>query len=80
MAVSDARKRANAKWNKANYEQILIYVQKGEKDKIRAHTETYDESLNAFINRAIYETIERDVQIEKRAGMKKRLLEIKEEE
>ena len=33
---------------------------KGQKDTVKAHAEAQDESLNAFINRAINEAMERD--------------------
>lgn len=42
------------------YDRINLTVPKGEKDKIRAHAESRGESVNAFIARAINETIERD--------------------
>ena len=62
MAIkSDAQRRAVAKYNSNNYEQIQIRVPKGEKDKIKAHAEKLDGgSVNAFINRAIEEQIRRD--------------------
>ena len=41
-------------------DEIKIRLQKGEKDKIRAHAESRGESVNAFITRAIAETIKRD--------------------
>ena len=44
----------------ANYDRINLTVQKGQKDTIKAHAEAQGESLNAFINRAITETMERD--------------------
>lgn len=48
------------KYNEKAYDKIYITVPKGEKDKIQAHAELCNESTNAFINRAIKETIERD--------------------
>ena len=61
MAIrSEAQKKAVAKYNSANYEQILVRVNKGEKEVFSAHAEAQGESLNAFINRAINETMERD--------------------
>lgn len=64
MALSEARKKANKKWNDANmkerYDRIQLVVPKGEKDSIKLHAEQQGESLNAFINRAILETIARD--------------------
>lgn len=64
MALSEARKRANKKWNDENqkklYDRIQLVVPKGEKDKIKAHAEQQGESVNGFVNRAIKETMERD--------------------
>ena len=61
MAIkSEAQKKAVAKYNAANYERIELRVDKGRKEVIRAHAEAQGESLNAFINRAIDEAMERD--------------------
>lgn len=58
MAIkSDAQRRAVAKYNANNYEQIQIRVQKGEKDKIKAYAESKGESVNGFIYRAIQEAM-----------------------
>ena len=58
--VSEAQRRAVAKYNAANYDRVELRLDKGRKDTVKAHAETQGESLNAFINRAINETIERD--------------------
>lgn len=59
MAIkSDAQRKAVAKYNAENYEQIQIRVPKGEKDKIKAYAESKGESLNGFICRAIQEAME----------------------
>lgn len=61
MAIrSDAQKKAVAKYNAKNYEQILLRVKVGVTEEIKAHAETHKESMNGFINRAIAETMERD--------------------
>ena len=64
MALSEARKKANKKWNDKNmsvkYDHIHLTTPKGKKDAISAHAAERGESVNAFINRAIDETIERD--------------------
>ena len=60
MAISDSQKRAVAKYNAANYDRIELRVEKGKKDIIKAHAEKRGESVNAFINRAIDEAMERD--------------------
>ena len=48
------------KWQQENKERINLVVNKGQKKTIKAHAEVRGESLNAFINRAIAETMERD--------------------
>ena len=60
MPVSESRKRANEKYNAANYQQIQVRVTRGQKEIIKAHAAEHGESLNGFINRAIVETVERD--------------------
>lgn len=58
--VSEAQRRAVAKYNAANYDRVELRLDKGRKEAVKAHAETQGESLNAFINRAILETMERD--------------------
>lgn len=48
------------KWQQENKERINLVVNKGQKETIKAHAEAQGESLTAFINRAITETMERD--------------------
>ena len=61
MAIrSDAQKKAVAKYNSKNYEQILIRVKKGMSDEIKAYAEAHGESINGFINRAIDEAMHRE--------------------
>jgi uncharacterized protein (DUF1778 family) len=60
MAISEAQKRATAKYMKNNYDRIELKVPKGRKGVIQAHAAVCGESLNGFVNRAIGETMERD--------------------
>lgn len=58
--MGTARTKANNKWNAKAYDRINLTMPKGKKDLIQAHAESKGESTNAFINRAIDETIKRD--------------------
>lgn len=53
-----------AKWQNdyisRTYDRVNLTIPKGQKETIKAHAEAQSESLNAFINRAIAETMERD--------------------
>ncbi len=60
MALTAARKKANAKYEAKAYDKTLIRLPKGRLDEIRAHIEPTGESLNGFIGRAIAEAMERD--------------------
>ena len=55
-----ASTRAKNKYNAANYDSLRIVTPKGKKDLIRAHADQCGESINAFVNRAIDEAMERD--------------------
>ena len=43
-----------------NYDRVNLIVPKGKKELVKNHAEAQGESTNAFINRAIDETIARD--------------------
>lgn len=47
---------------KRKYDRLYILVEKGEKDRLKAHAESHGESLNEFIKRAISEQICRDTE------------------
>lgn len=60
MAISKSQQKAVHKYVKANYDRMELTVPKGRKAEIKAHADTQGESVNAFISRAIDETMERD--------------------
>jgi len=63
MPKSEAKARADAKFNKKTYERIGFDVRRDAEmngDFIRAHASSMGESINGFIKRAVAETIERD--------------------
>lgn len=60
MATTKASQKAVNKYMKENYDRINLTMPKGKKEIVQAHAESKGESVNAFINRAIDEAIERD--------------------
>lgn len=60
MKSTEAQKRASQKWNADKVDRLTIRVKKGMRDTLQAHAEGQGESVNAFVNRAIAETMERD--------------------
>ena len=50
----------NNSFNAQAYDRINLMVKKGKKDQIKDHAEQRGEKVNAFINRAIDETMARD--------------------
>ena len=57
--VSAAQRRATDKYLE-KFDEMRVRVPAGQKAVTKAHAEAQGESLNAFINRAITETMERD--------------------
>ena len=49
MAVSEAKNRANKKWDAKNLDRIQLVVRAGEREQIRAAAEAAGESLNKYI-------------------------------
>lgn len=60
VAVSKAQQKAVTKYVKNKYDRFGLTMPKGDLDVIKAHAEARGESVNAFIGRAISETIDRD--------------------
>ena len=72
--MTEARKKANAKFNAQAYDRIQLVVPKGQKEEIKAHADHYQPevgeigkpgytpkgSINGFITRAINEAMDRD--------------------
>lgn len=54
-AYTEARRRANEKWNAKAYEEIKIRVGKGQKEAIQEYANANGESVNGYINRLIRE-------------------------
>lgn len=61
MPISKAQQKAVTKYVKEKYDRFSVTMPKGQKEELMSHAATMgDGSLNAFINRAIKETIQRD--------------------
>ena len=63
MSYDEVSKRVTNKYRK-KYDLIQIRTSLGERDKIAEHAAIRRESINAFINRAIKETMDRDNMVE----------------
>ena len=42
------------------YDRVNLTMPKGKKEVVQSHAQTHNESVNAFINRAIDEAMQRD--------------------
>lgn len=60
MSPTDAQRRARDKWLAEKVETINLRVPKGSKAVIQKHAAQCGESVNAFIYRAVNETIARE--------------------
>lgn len=62
--ISDARKRANKKWNDANmsklYDRVNFIMPKGMKEKIQTAASKTGESVSAYILRAVTAQMEKE--------------------
>ena len=63
MPLTEAQKRAKAKYNAKTYERLGIDVKKGERDKLRQYAERQETSLNNFVCSCISYCIENKVDI-----------------
>lgn len=55
--MGTARTRASNKYTAKTYDRIALQVKKGRRDELKAIAESYGESLNTFINKAIEQRI-----------------------
>lgn len=62
---TESQKKASKKYIES-LDELKIRVPKGQKTIIKAHADKFDDgSVNAFVNRSIVETMERDKALEK---------------
>ena len=64
MAISEARKRANKKWNDENmrikYDRIQLVVAKGQKEVLQSIAKEQGASLNGYTKQALKAKIKAD--------------------
>ena len=53
MAISEARHRANEKYNAKAYDEIKVRVKKGKKEVIQNYAKDRGETVNNLINRLL---------------------------
>ena len=58
--ISEARKRANAKYNAKAYTKLMVRIRKEDEEEIRAAIEASGESVNGYILKAIRQRMERE--------------------
>lgn len=62
MPISEAKHKANERYNAKAYDEIKVRVSKGRKEKIKAYADSKGISVNNFINDAIDTAMERGQQ------------------
>lgn len=60
MSLSDKKKASNRRYLKETFDHISFRVPKGHRKVIQVHAEKMGESVNAFITRAVRETMKCD--------------------
>lgn len=60
MSISEAQKRAVAKYNAKNYDEIKIRLSKGKKAVIQAIADEQGKSVNGYIKAAVEAKIKMD--------------------
>lgn len=53
MPMSEARKKANEKYNAKAYDQVKIIMKKGQREQVKTYAESRGMSLNGYINKLI---------------------------
>lgn len=61
MTISDAQKKATQKYKAKAYDEIKLYVPKGQRETINQKAISLGMSKNEFINQAINYALENDI-------------------
>lgn len=57
--ITKAQQKATTKYMQKVYDTTVIRFHKGQRDKIKAYAEKNGESLNGYINRLIFEDMQK---------------------
>ena len=60
MPASQAKIKANAKYDAKAYDKFLVRVSKGRKEAIQARADAVGQSLNGYVVQAVEERIEHE--------------------
>ena len=60
MPISEARKKANRKWNDENLSRLSVSMRKAKKEEIVQAAAAAGQSINARIGQAIEERLQRE--------------------
>ncbi len=60
MPYNEASYKATQKYRAMKIKRVPLDMQISDYDKVKAHAEAHNETVNGFIKRAIGETMERD--------------------
>lgn len=61
LSISEAQKRAVAKYNAKNYDELKIRIEKGKKAVIQAIANEQGKSVNGYIKEAVEGKIKADI-------------------
>ena len=63
MPLSESRKRANRKYDAKAYQQLMIRVKKGEREKLLDYANEHNISLNSFATSCMSHCIENNIDV-----------------
>lgn len=58
--ITPAQRKAVGKYEKENYDKVLLRMPKGERDKIKDSADAVGQSVNVYIMEAVRDRIERE--------------------